>query len=75
MILILLIINDQCLSSLFLIAFLRFFYNVYISESKVLISSFKALAFSFITRVEVEAMLTGFLNDVIVFLLFAVSIF
>ncbi len=51
------------LFSLFYIAVFKFFYSYYISESKVQISSRSALAFSLMTRVVVEAILTGLLIE------------
>ena len=58
-----LILLALCLFSLLCIAFLRFFCSCCISESSELISSLSALAFSFITRVVVEAMLAGRLME------------
>lgn len=54
------------LFSLFWIAVLRFFYNYCISESKVHISSRRAFAFSLMTTVVVEAILTGLLIEELV---------
>jgi hypothetical protein len=51
------------LFSLFYIAVFKFFYSYCISESKVQISSRSALAFSLMTRVVVEAILTGLLTE------------
>jgi hypothetical protein len=54
------------LFSLFWIAVLRFFYNYCISESKVHISSRRAFAFSLMTSVVVEVILTGLFMEELV---------